>query len=153
MSVDSYFDWLMPRFYPPISRNFLSNQKVRGLKSMRVFISRLYLIYSRRNSRFPAEIASLLFEVLLQGFVWAHQWFWAFFPRLDIHSKTEFSTVSNNYLSLNRKIQAGIRQTWIFRTPLGRLSCSHHMVDNVGRLILRLANTSFPSTDMNKLSK
>ena len=34
---------------------------------MRVFISRLYLIYSRRNSRFPADIASLLFEVLLQG--------------------------------------------------------------------------------------
>ena len=44
MSVDSYFDWLIPRFYPTISRNFLSNQKVRGLKSMRVFISRLYLI-------------------------------------------------------------------------------------------------------------
>ena len=34
---------------------------------MRVFISRLYLIYSRRNSRFPAQIASLLFEVLLKG--------------------------------------------------------------------------------------
>ena len=27
------------------------------------------------------------------------------------------------------------------------------MVDNVGRLILRLANTSFPSTDIKKLSK
>ena len=40
---------------------------------MKVFISRLYLIYSRRNSRFPAEIASLLFEVLLQEFVWAYQ--------------------------------------------------------------------------------
>ena len=40
---------------------------------MRVFISRLYLIYSRGNSRFPAEIASLLFEALLQGIVWAHQ--------------------------------------------------------------------------------
>ena len=40
---------------------------------MKVFISRLYLIYSRRNSRFPAEIASLVIEVFLQGFVWAHQ--------------------------------------------------------------------------------
>ena len=42
---------------------------------MEVFISRLCLIYSRRNSTFPAEIASLLFEVFLQGFVWAYQWF------------------------------------------------------------------------------
>ena len=40
---------------------------------MKVFISRLYLIDSRKNSRFPAEIASLLFEGLLHGFVWAHQ--------------------------------------------------------------------------------
>ena len=30
-----------------------------------------------------------------------------------------FLTVSNNYLILNRNIQGGIRQTWIFRTPLG----------------------------------
>ena len=40
---------------------------------MTVFISRLHLIYSRRNLRFPAEIASLLFEVSLQGIAWAHQ--------------------------------------------------------------------------------
>ena len=40
---------------------------------MKVFISRLYLIDSRRNSRFPAEIASLVFEGLLHGNVWAHQ--------------------------------------------------------------------------------
>ena len=40
---------------------------------MRVFISRLYLVYSRRNSSFSAEIASLVFEVLLQGIVWAHE--------------------------------------------------------------------------------
>ena len=40
---------------------------------MKVFISLLCLIYSWRNSRFPAEIASLLFEVLLQEFVWAYQ--------------------------------------------------------------------------------
>ena len=91
MSVDSYFDWLIPRFYPPISRNVLRNQKVRGPKCMRVFISRLYLIYSRRNSRFPAQISSLLFEGLLHGIVWEHQWFWGFFPWLEIHSKTKFS--------------------------------------------------------------
>ena len=30
-----------------------------------------------------------------------------------------FLTVSDNYLILNRKIQAGIRRTWIIRTPLG----------------------------------
>ena len=40
---------------------------------MKVFISRLYLIDSRRNSRFPAEIASLVIEGLLHGIVWAHQ--------------------------------------------------------------------------------
>ena len=120
MSVDSYFDCLIPRFYPPRWTNILSNWKVRGTKCMKVFISRLYLNYSRRNSRFPAQIASLLFEGLLHGIVWAHQWFWAFFPRLDIHSKTKFSWLyPNNCLILNRKIQAGIRQTWIFRTPLG----------------------------------
>ena len=40
---------------------------------MKVFISLLYLIYSRRNSRFPSQIASLLFEGLLHAIVWAHQ--------------------------------------------------------------------------------
>ena len=40
---------------------------------MKVFISRLYLIDSWRNSRFPAEIASLVFEGLLHGRVWAHE--------------------------------------------------------------------------------
>ena len=51
---------------------------------MKVFISRLYLIDSWRNSRFPAEIASLLFVIEgLLGisviytpkpiFLWAHQ--------------------------------------------------------------------------------
>ena len=59
-----------------------------------------------------------------------------------------FLTISNNYLILNRKIQGGIRQTWIFRTPLGGLSCSHHMADNFGWL----ANTSFLSTDIKKRS-
>ena len=34
---------------------------------MKVFISRLYLIDSRKNSRFPAEIASLVIEGLLHG--------------------------------------------------------------------------------------
>ena len=36
---------------------------------MEVFISRLCLIDSRRNSRFPAEIASLVIEGLLHGIV------------------------------------------------------------------------------------
>ena len=58
---------------------------------MRVYISRFYLIYSRRNSRCSAEIFSLLFEVLLQGIVWAHPVILSIFPRLDIHSKTDFS--------------------------------------------------------------
>ena len=147
---------------------------------MKVFISRLYLNYSRRNSRFPAQISSLLFEGLLHGIVWAHQEFKIscpdFFPALrrsftrdcmgtsvilSIFSQTcsyslqnqIFLTVSNNYLILNRNIQGGIRQTWIFRTPLGGQSGSHHMGDNVGRLILRLANTSFLSNDIKKLSK
>ena len=39
---------------------------------MKVFISRLYLNYSRRNSRFPAEIASLLFEVLITSVLYGH---------------------------------------------------------------------------------
>ena len=39
---------------------------------MKVFISRLYLNYSRRNSRFPAEIASLLFEVLITTGLYGH---------------------------------------------------------------------------------
>ena len=154
MSADSYFDWVIRRFHPPISRNFLSNQKDRGPKCMRVFISRLYLIYSRRNSRFPAEIASLLFEALLQGIVWAHQWFGAFLPRLDIHSKTEFSCLHPIIIEFwIEKIQAGIRQTCTFRTPLGRWSCSHHMVDNVGRLIFDwLIPRSYPPISRNFLS-
>ena len=39
---------------------------------MKVFISRLYLIDSWRNSRFPAEIASLVFEGLLTRTSYGH---------------------------------------------------------------------------------
>ena len=40
---------------------------------MKVFISRLFLTIAGENSRFPAQIASLLFEGLSHGIVWAHQ--------------------------------------------------------------------------------
>ena len=61
---------------------------------MEVFISRLYLIDSRKNSRFPAEIASLVIEGLLHGIVWGTSVILSiFFPRLHIHSKTEFSSL------------------------------------------------------------
>ena len=39
---------------------------------MRVFISRLYLNYKRRNSRFPAQISSLLFEGLIKTGLYGH---------------------------------------------------------------------------------
>ena len=77
--------------------------------------------------------------------IFSYTWYWL--------QNRIFLTVSDNYWILNRKIQARIRETWIFRTPLGGWSCSHHMVHNVRRLILRLANTSFPSTDIKKVSK
>ena len=57
---------------------------------MKVFISRLYLIDSWRNSRFPAEIASLLFEVFLQGFVWHISDFEHFFLDLIFTPKPNF---------------------------------------------------------------
>ena len=77
--------------------------------------------------------------------IFSYTWYWL--------QNRIFLTVSENYWILNRKIQAGIRQTCIFRTPLGGLSCSHHMVENFGRLIMLLANTPFPSTDIKKLSR
>ena len=57
---------------------------------MRVFISRLYLIYSRRNSRFPAQIASLLFEGLLHGIVGHISDFEHFFLLLIFTPKPNF---------------------------------------------------------------
>ena len=151
---DSYFDCLIPRFYPPRWTNFLSNWKVRGQKCMKVFISRLFLTIAGRIQDFLLRLLPCSSKFYYKG-LYGHISDFELFFLLTWYSLQNwiFLTVSNNYLSLNRKIQAGIRQTWIFRTPLGGLSCSHHMVDNVGRLVLRLANTSFPSTDIKKLSK
>ena len=72
---------------------------------MRVFISRLYLIYSRRNSRFPAQIASLLFEGLITRLCMGTSVILSTFSyTVHIHSKTIiFLTVSNNYLTFNPK--------------------------------------------------
>ena len=64
---------------------------------MRVFISRLYLIYSRRNSRFPAEIASHLFKALLPGLYGHISDLEHFFLDLIFTPKRIFLTVSDNY--------------------------------------------------------
>ena len=58
---------------------------------MRVFISRLHLIYSRRNSKFPAEIASCGSKLYYKGLYGHISDLEHFPPILDIHSKTEFS--------------------------------------------------------------
>ena len=61
---------------------------------MKVFISRLYLIDSRKNSRFPAQIASLLYQSSSYKGLYGHiSDFEHFFPTLDIHSKTKFSSL------------------------------------------------------------
>ena len=64
---------------------------------MRVFISRLYLIYSRGNSRFPAEIASLLFEAYCKGLYGHISDLEHFFLDLIFTPKRIFLTVSDNY--------------------------------------------------------
>ena len=97
------FDWLIPRSFPPISRNFLSNQKARGPKWMKVFISRLYLIYSRRNSTFPAEIASLLFELYYKGLYWHISELEHFFLDLIFTPKRIFLPASDNLLNFESK--------------------------------------------------
>ena len=59
---------------------------------MKVFISRLYLIYSRRNSRFPAEIASLLYRSSYYKRLYGHiSDFEHFFLHLIFTPKPKFS--------------------------------------------------------------
>ena len=70
---------------------FLSNQKVRGPKRMRVFITRFSLIYSGRNSTcscrdfFPAHRSFITRDCMGTSVILT------IFPRLDIHSKIDFS--------------------------------------------------------------
>ena len=87
---------------------------------MKVFISRYILSTAGKIQDFLPRLLPCSSKFSYKGLYGHISDFEHFFLHLKLTPKPNFLDRIRYYLILNRKIHTGMRQTWIFRTPLGR---------------------------------